>query len=309
MNPKNLCPLTGAPGHALQCIEGRELLMEYGRLYSVLPPEEFRAEFFSQPVTEYQSEESGLRWYSPRRLADGRFYSWLTMTFPWYSRALSWDKRRALDWLQAQNIVSFLELGCGDGSFLQLAWDRSISGVGTDFSEEMIAKARAKGLRVYHASEPLPNDFDQVEVLCMFQILEHLDDPLQELRNLLDRHKPRHLLVSVPSWDSILGEVMEPLSWPPHHATAWSGKALQTLGDRIGASHAEIWAEPLDFSNFCAYFYSQKKDRLSGSGLRFHGDLQRLRLRWAWLKWQLGRARRCRWALRGHSVMAVYTFA
>lgn len=309
MNSECFCPLTGEPGQVRQRVEGRALLAEYGRLYQELPPEEFHADLFSAPVTEYQSEKSGLRWYYPRRLADGHFYSWLTLTFPWYSRALSWDKRRALDWLQAHKVSSFLELGCGDGSFLKLAAERGIRGVGTDFSEEMIAKARAKGLRVYHASEPLPPDCEQAEVLCMFQILEHLDDPLQELRQLLARHRPKHLLVSVPSWDSILGEVMEPLSWPPHHATAWSGKALQTLGDRIGASRTEIWAEPLDFSNFCAYFYGQKEDRLSGAGLRFRGDLQHLRLRWAWLKWQIGRALRRRWALRGHSVMAAYTLA
>ena len=306
-NASGLCPLLGTPGEANRTLTGLGLLELYAHWFKAVPPAEFHERLFSEAVVEYQSAESGLRWYSPHVMADGPFYAWLGSAFRWYYQAETWDKKRALAYLKAAGVRSFVEVGCGNGAFIKSAAHVGIDGTGIDLSEEVVAQARAQGLKIFTPDEAL-SITGPVEALCLVQTLEHLPDPLAEMRRLVERYRPRLLVLSVPCWDSILGPSSDPLSWPPHHATSWSGKALTTLGELLGARTTDVSYEPLSFDEFCSCFTHESADRLGGVPFKIQGRPSEARVRSLLAKWWLGRIFRRPWAMRGHSVMAAMKF-
>ena len=303
----NHCPLLDKPGRALRQRTGPELLALYKPWFGATPPDGFHAELFSDyTVTEYESPESGLRWYAPRVMAGGSFYHWLGNSFRWYYGGNKWDKKEALAYLQTAGVKSFVEVGCGNCDFIKLAAKAGIEGIGIDLSAEVVARAKAEGLNVFTLDDA-QSIASPVETLCLFQTLEHLDAPLAEIRQWVDRFLPRRVMITVPCWDSIMGPSNDPLSWPPHHATAWSGLALETLGKLLGAKSTEIRYEPQTFDDFCCMFTRETADHLGGVPLRISNPSS-ARLRWITAKWWLGRLMRRPWAMRGHSVMAVMKF-
>ena len=300
------CPLLGTAGMGLRQRTGEDLLALYQHWLGAAPPSEFHPKWFANTIVEYESKESGLRWYSPRVMADGAFYAWLGREFPWYYKPETWDKTKALAYLRAARVKSFVEVGCGNGSFIRMAALEGIDGAGIDLRAEVVAKARAEGLQVFTLDDTTSIKAP-VEALCLFQTLEHLNAPAKEMRVWVERFRPRLLIVSVPCWDSYLGISTDPLSWPPHHATAWSGRALEVLGSQLGACSTEVFYQPLSLDDFCCAFARETVDNLDGVPLRI-ANPSKTRIRWLRTKWWMGRLLRRPWAMRGHSVMAAMKF-
>src|SRR4051812_157844 len=93
------CPITGKNGRALR-LRTPEQLREALQQYSRMPlSDDLAAKYLTQPVTEYYSVESGLRWYSPCRLGEADLYEHLA-TFPKYYNPGCWDKITSVDLLK-----------------------------------------------------------------------------------------------------------------------------------------------------------------------------------------------------------------
>lgn len=97
-----------------------------------------------------------------------------------------------------------LDVGCGSGEFLHSIGQHSISAVGVEPNEAQAEYARSKGLEVItgsvqHLQFP-PASFD---VVTLFQVLEHLSDPVGGLIALRTYLRPGGLLVvDVPSYNN-----------------------------------------------------------------------------------------------------------
>lgn len=89
-----------------------------------------------------------------------------------------------------------------------------------------------------------PNYYD---VVCHFQVLEHVPDPLKFMQACADVLRPGGLLiVAVPSRDSFLSLVENNwLNLPPHHLTLWSDRALESILSNVAISSVEVWHEPV----------------------------------------------------------------
>jgi SAM-dependent methyltransferase len=107
-----------------------------------------------------------------------------------------------------------LDLGCGAGLNLDhLA--KYAAPVGTDFSEDALRFCRERGhVRLCKAdAAALPFRDEQFDIITALDVVEHLDDDLDALRELRRTLRPGGLLViSVPAyptlwsyWDDILG--------------------------------------------------------------------------------------------------------
>ncbi len=106
-----------------------------------------------------------------------------------------------------------LDVGCGGGYLLEELARRGYTGVGIDLSPESVAIARARLLergagdsldaRVGSAYEPPQGPFDLV---CLTDVLEHLEDPRGCLKALREQMAPGGLLViSTPNRRSLPG--------------------------------------------------------------------------------------------------------
>ncbi|HSM25527.1 MAG TPA: class I SAM-dependent methyltransferase [Anaerolineaceae bacterium] len=105
--------------------------------------------------------------------------------------------------------LKVLDVGCGTGN-LSVAYVRHGCQVwGTDFSEQMIAKARQKSSEVQFAvadlREPLPDDFPPFDLIVSAYVFHHF--PIEEKIKLLERYKNKYLN---KNGKIVIGDIMFP---------------------------------------------------------------------------------------------------
>jgi len=128
---------------------------------------------------------------------------------------------------------SVLEIGCGKGAFARHIACREY--VGLEYTEASVSTARVNGLTVFRESitEYANRTAASHDVVCFFQVLEHVPNVRSFLSDSLRCLRPGGLLIlSVPSADSFLAYSLNNiLNMPPHHVTRWSTRALVSLGN------------------------------------------------------------------------------
>lgn len=234
-----LCRLCGATGSTLlDVLAPGELEREYLRQCGVhlgLP---------AQPIEYRDCEACGLRFFSPAEPGSDEFYAALAR-IPWYYQ----DEKHEFA-LAAQRVAphqDVLEIGAGRGAFARLLRARSYCGL--ELSTAAIDAARAAGLALLretvevHAAHS-PTRYD---VVCSFQVLEHVSDPRSFLAAAAGcLRSGGRLIVSVPAEDSFMAaDRFDVLNMPPHHLTRWTDRALGAVAGLVGLRLLEIAHEPL----------------------------------------------------------------
>ncbi len=136
---------------------------------------------------------------------------------------------------------SVLELGCGDGQFLRylegVLGDRCrLCGVDLDVSNIR----REEGSRIRYVSgalEEIRLD-ERFDAILLYNVLEHLERPVQALRSIAGWLEPSGLLfVQVPDWDSQWRKTF-PRHWSglqiPRHQIFFDRATLSAVLDRAG---------------------------------------------------------------------------
>lgn len=105
-------------------------------------------------------------------------------------RRMSKDRLRLL--LQKRRRGNLLEVGCGIGEFLERARKSGFTALGIDTSPTIVRRARALGRAVRLGSmETLELPEAHFDVVCLFHVLEHMDNPgrfLRAARRVLQEH-------------------------------------------------------------------------------------------------------------------------
>lgn len=207
-----VCPLCGAAGATLRT---RVSVVDLVQLY--------RSSLRVQIGSTFGPEADlrllhcgccGLEFFLPMRAGDRAFYEQL-QRLDWYFSKHKQEFDFAVTFVRPGSHV--LEIGCGDGHFA----DRLTGCVytGLEYTEAAVIAARARGVNVllegfesYAVSHP-----EAADVVCAFQVLEHVPDPGVFVRSALACLRPGGLLiVSVPSADSFMGlGINNALNLPP----------------------------------------------------------------------------------------------
>lgn len=140
-----------------------------------------------------------------------------------------------------------LEIGGGRGGFA--AGLDGVDYTGLEFNDEAVGAAAGRGVHMLaesletHASR----NHEGYDVVCAFQVLEHVPGPRGFLESALECLRPDgRLILSVPSHDSFMRSVPNPLlNMPPHHVTVWSDRALSRLAVLLGCSLERLVHEKL----------------------------------------------------------------
>ena len=185
-----------------------------------------------------------LGFFTPVRAGDGPFYAQL-QTHDWYYQDDKPEYAHAAAHVPEHGAV--LEVGCGKGAFR--AWlAPSVTYSGLEFNDEAVARAQAAGLDVRKQPvEEHAGEGRRYDVVCSFQVLEHVESPKQFFHACVQALKPGGtLMIAVPAQDSFLAVAPNsPLNMPPHHVTRWSDRALVNLAHSEGLHRTDLWHEPV----------------------------------------------------------------
>jgi len=218
------CPLCGSSttdvvGH----VSVEELSREYRRQLGVglEPP----------PVDELALRgclACHLKFFVPAVTGDAGFYAAL-QRFPWYYPEEKDEFAVAAGHIGPTDRV--LEVGAGRGAF---ARGIACAGyVGLETSVDAVAAARAGGVTLRHETveEHARDRAGAYDVVCAFQVLEHVPDTGRFLAACVDCLRGGgRLIVSVPNDDGFLSADRDNvLNFPPHHVTRWSADCLRSL--------------------------------------------------------------------------------
>jgi SAM-dependent methyltransferase len=159
-------------------------------------------------------------------------------------------RHRAFASLQLSPGTSLLDVGCGDGSFLEWALRRGFDafGVDVDPSAVSLTQRRVGEARAWQASaeECAAAEADrEYGVICLFDVMEHLARPVEVLRGLARRLAPNGALVwTVPSHQRWPAWFAADVDSPPHHLTLWSSDSVRRAAERAGL-RSDVRRSPL----------------------------------------------------------------
>jgi SAM-dependent methyltransferase len=214
-------------------------------------------EHSKEPETKlFACKHCRLEMFFPAITGSPVFYEELQEAVDWYySEHKRWEFTRALKDIRAlkarNKCRTLLEVGCGDGKFLSMAAEACHFDViiGAEVNPAAVGKARARGFTIH--SGPLsdlraryPEGFD---VICAFQVLEHVDDPVGFLTSLRELAAPTgSLIFGVPNQAGPIQDIKPYLhDLPPHHVTRWRGDTFLRGVSPLGLSVQYMRAEPL----------------------------------------------------------------
>ena len=248
------CPITGEP--AIQHVQSvtTRLLTDLWR-YTPLFRVDARPSFKDLEKLDLWESPTGLYFFDPRPEGDHAFYATLYENIGgsrrWSSKRKGW--RREFDvaagYVKPQDRV--LDVGCAFGGFRDLIPQARYTGL-----DPNIAKQDPLG-QVFDESlaDHLSRSAGTYDVVCAFQVMEHLADPLTFYKELVQAAKPGGLIVvGVPQAGSAMTRIPNCLvNAPPHHLTWWTTDALAELARR-GAVEPEL-IEEMQWSSFDALTY------------------------------------------------------
>lgn len=163
-------------------------------------------------------------------------------------RQLARKRLDVIDSFQPQQ-GRLVDLGCAAGFFLDEARLRGWQVSGTELAQEMRQYAKTKlRLRVGESLDEFEDS--SFDVVTMWEVIEHLPDPLAYLRRLRRNIKPQGLIgISTPNaahWQVRLN----PGDWwefkPPAHLTFFTPRTLRQLVESAGYTIIRLdWRVPL----------------------------------------------------------------
>jgi len=160
-----------------------------------------------------------------------------------------------------------LECGCANGDFIEYSKSR-YQMWGIELSNTAVHKARKtnpelseKILCGFLHEQTLPDNF--YDAIVMWDVVEHLWDPVMEMESFIDKLKPGgYLFISTPNIGAPLAKITGRY-WPfmtvPEHLVFFSKKTIEKLCcDCLGMSVVSWWSKG-KWANFAFILYKLKR--------------------------------------------------
>jgi SAM-dependent methyltransferase len=230
---------------AIRKIKVSEIIDEYYRGYDITANSYFSGVEF---LYEMECLDSGFGYFSPKtKLGDSFFYEKL-QELPWYYEEWKWEHQLASEYIKRESRV--LEVGCAEGAFLErLKKTKNIYEFGLELNVKAQKISVEKNLNVEkkYLSDITDKYEASFDAVCTFQVLEHIDLPIEFIADCLTVLKKNGVLIlSVPNNDSFIKNTEKNvLNMPPHHSGLWNRKSLRYLEEVLPLKLDSISFEPL----------------------------------------------------------------
>ncbi len=141
-----------------------------------------------------------------------------------------------------------LEIGCGDGDFLLVAREAGFTVQGVEFSKSAAEKAEAKlkdNCVLCGTVEDLPPPEKAFDICVLFDVIEHVRDPIRFMKNIHNLLGPEGILfLATPSLDSWSARLMKNnwMEFKPEHLHYFDRETIQNALCKCGFK--EIYVSP-----------------------------------------------------------------
>lgn len=179
---------------------------------------------------------------TPAELAE--FYA----TYPLHAQLNPITRARYLELLTdlapARTHGRILDAGCGVGFFLDTAREAGWDTHGSEYDERVVKTCRDRGITMWQGAltnESFPDAY--FDVITSFEVMEHLQDPLAELRNFHRMLRPGGVLyITTPNFSALsrrlIGQNWSVVNYPEHlnyFTPATLRRALESAGLSVTA--------------------------------------------------------------------------
>ena len=143
------------------------------------------------------------------------------------------------DFAAYRRLGRMLDVGCGAGIFLERARLKGWEVHGTEFGQRALASCRSRGIAIIEGPlDPANYPKASFDVVCSFEVMEHLTDPGAELRRMASLLRPGGALyITTPNYRST-GRLLAGRSWNvvnyPEHLNYFTPRTLTRLAERCG---------------------------------------------------------------------------
>ena len=166
--------------------------------------------------------------------------------FDWYYPEAKFEYDRASIWIQPGHHI--LDIGCGAAQLARKVPLASYTGLepnNPSTKSEALAGVRMLSDTIAGHAQTHAQSYD---VVCAFQVLEHVTDPREFLTDALACLKPEGILIlGVPSAQSYVTRIVNfMLNAPPHHVTWWTDQALRYLADQFHLTILDLAHAPVE---------------------------------------------------------------
>ena len=184
-------------------------------------------------------KDCDLIFFDPQVTGDELFYNDLQKRDQYYQ-----DDRPEFDWATSKipSGASVLEVGAGNGAFALHVPQNRYTGLDLSAAAKTMAAARGVTINTVPIEVWADENREAYDVVCHFQVLEHVSQPGRFLQACSKALKPGGMmLATVPAEDSFLSIVGNfALNMPPHHISRWTDKAVTAAAKIIHCKVDEI---------------------------------------------------------------------
>ena len=152
-----------------------------------------------------------------------------------------------------------LDIGCGTGWFLEVAREYGFEVYGQELGKELAKWTNERlGVKIFSKTISEISSQIQFDVITMFDLLEHVPEPLQlisDCKRLLN--KDGILLVFTPNFDSLSIHVMKEhsnLIAPAEHLTCFTKKAVEVLASKAELEVVHYQTCGIDLGDLKSYY-------------------------------------------------------
>jgi SAM-dependent methyltransferase len=136
--------------------------------------------------------------------------------------------------------LKILEVGCGTGGNLQmLSYHGEVSAFEMDEQALKFAinKSNKSDIRLGSCPDSIPFNIERFDLICMFDVLEHIADDLESLKKLKGLLKPSGLIIiTVPAYDWLYG----PHDTFLHHKRRYTKSSLKNQTNLAGLQEIKM---------------------------------------------------------------------
>jgi SAM-dependent methyltransferase len=255
------CPLCG-------CAR-RDVLSDFNDAFLNIPVGKLNKMWVSKhgfnPIAKIYHEEvllkrtcgnCGLGYYNFHLADNGEMYEKLNKKGNYYhDYRPSFDVARGV--INEQKPQSVLEIGCGNGAFLEFIRGTAPHIVGNEYNKDIARKNIEKGLNV--TAKDIFEINEQFDIVASHEVLEHVWNTHNFLeQNLRLTKKGGKLIFGCPKPNGLhkLEYARHELQYPPHHQFDFSHKTFEYLAKRYNLKIDKYVETELEKRHFKKYFPS-----------------------------------------------------